>query len=165
MRGKVEVRRFKEDDTSSLVPFLRSTFDALGHDFLPASKDSDIGEIATTYGGNDGAFFVAGTDAGICGCVGLRRFSEGIAEMKRLYVSDGFRGGGLGRALCSKAIGEARRLGFQTLRLDTTRRSVSALALFRDLGFYEIARYNDDPFAEVFMEYRGISKQVEGSQD
>jgi len=36
--------------------------------------------------------------------------------------------------------------------LDTTPKSAAAIRLFRNLGFREIPRYNEDPFAEIFME-------------
>jgi hypothetical protein len=40
------------------------------------------------------------------------------------------------------------------VRLDTSSKSPVAIAMFRRRGFVEIPRYNDDPFAELFMELR-----------
>jgi hypothetical protein len=39
-------------------------------------------------------------------------------------------------------------------KVQTTFKSPSAISLFRKHGFVEIARYNDDPFGEIFMELR-----------
>jgi len=89
----------------------------------------------------------------ICGCIGVRKFSDEIGELKRLYIAQEFRGLGLGHALCLNAIEDARNLDYNFLRLDTTTESQAAQALFKKLGFYTIERYNTAPFANmIFME-------------
>jgi GNAT superfamily N-acetyltransferase len=47
---------------------------------------------------------------------------------------------------------EARALGLGALRLDTNRALEEAHALYRRLGYREIARYNDNPYADHFFE-------------
>ena len=124
----------------------------MGNEFLPDGKDSDVRDIDGTYLKNGGSFYVIDHQNEIFGCVGVRKFSDKIAELKRLYISQKCRGLGLGRQLCINAINDARELGYKFLRLDTTAKSLAARALFKKLGFHEIARYNSDPFAEIFME-------------
>ena len=103
---------------------------------------------------NRGAFHVVDIREQIRGSVGVRRFSDDVAELKRLYVGRECRSKGLGFALCIAAIEDAKELGYRFLRLDTTRRSVEAIGLFKKLGFGEIDRYNADSYAELFMEKR-----------
>ncbi len=152
MKAKPVVRAFVIGDKQGLMSFLDSVLTHLGYEFLPDSKDSDIRDIETAYLGGDGAFFVVATGSEIRGCVGVRRLSDQVAELKRLYLSEKYRGRGLGRDLCTVAIEESKRLGCTVMRLDTTRRATPALGLFQKLGFQEIPRYNDDEFAEIFME-------------
>src|SRR5262249_37929628 len=116
------------------------------------AKDADLRDLDEAYIANRGSFFVLEMQGKIQGCVGVRRLSDEIAELKRCYIAQECRGLGYGRTLCALAIEDAQRLGYNRLRLDTTRKSQVALGLFRQCGFCEIARYNSDPFAEIFME-------------
>jgi len=124
----------------------------MGNEFLPDGKDSDIRDIDRVYLQNTGSFHVIDERDEICGCVGVRKFSDEVAELKRLYVAQKCRSRGLGQVLCLNAIRDACGFGYKFLRLDTTTKSKAALALFKKLGFSEIGRYNSDPFAEIFME-------------
>jgi ribosomal protein S18 acetylase RimI-like enzyme len=146
------IRRYIPADYQNLMRFLNSVLTDMGYEFLPDQKDSDIRDIESVYLLNHGAFHVLEIHRQISGSVGVRRFSDDIAELKRLYVSREHRSKGFGHALCLAAIEDARKLGYRFLRLDTTRRSIEAIGLFRKLGFQEIERYNNDPFAELFLE-------------
>jgi ribosomal protein S18 acetylase RimI-like enzyme len=80
------------------------------------------------------------------GCVGLRPIApDGCCEMKRLYVPPRGRGLGLGRALVDAVIGEAVRIGYREMRLDSLPTMVEAIALYREAGFEPIAPYYATP--------------------
>ncbi len=82
------------------------------------------------------------------GCVGLRPLAEdGCCEMKRLYVSPRARGLGLGRALVEAIIGEAVRIGYREMRLDTLPSMTEAITLYRKAGFRPVEPYYDTPLA------------------
>ena len=74
--------------------------------------------------------------------------------MKRLYLRPKFRGQGRGRFLAESIIKEARQIGYKKMRLDTIRTNMQeAIALYRQLGFQEIAPYRNNPLdGVVYME-------------
>jgi GNAT superfamily N-acetyltransferase len=86
--------------------------------------------------------------------VALKIVAGGVCEMKRRFVRSQYRGTGLGRRLAEQILGEARRLGYQAIRLDTVPSVMgNAVALYRSLGFREIPAYCCNPVpGAVFME-------------
>ena len=74
--------------------------------------------------------------------------------MKRLYLRPQFRGKGLGRALAERIISEARAIGYRHMRLDTVEPVMrDAVAMYRKLGFKEVASYRANPIAgALYME-------------
>lgn len=99
-----------------------------------------------------GAFLVAMSDGVPMGCVGLKGWGGDWAEIKRLWVAPSARGLGLAKRLMTAAEDAARELGIATLRLDTNSALPEAEALYRRLGWSEIARFNDDPYPDLFFE-------------
>ena len=112
----------------------------------------ELDGLPGAYAAPEGRLFVAGLPQGT-GCVALRPLQPGVCEMKRLYVRPAYRRTGLGRRLAITAVKAGRRLGYETMRLDTLASMTSAIALYRSLGFNEIEPYYHNPSAcAVFME-------------
>jgi len=87
------------------------------------------------------------------GCVAMRRLSDAVCEMKRLYVTPDFRRLGIGRALAQAVIEQARKIGYTSMRLDTVAAMKAAGLLYVSLGFKEIEAYRYNPLEGAkFME-------------
>ena len=110
----------------------------------------ELRDLATVYGPPGGVLFLGRDAAGrTVGVVGVKRFDEHDAELKRMYLEPAARGTGLGRALADTAIAAARSLGYRRLLLDTVSRLAAAVALYQSLGFVEIDAYRHNPLEDA----------------
>lgn len=89
------------------------------------------------------------------GVVGLKKIEEDIGEMARLYVRPEYRGKGYGKGLALQSMAAAEEAGYRAIRLYTLPTMATALAMYRKIGFAEIAPYTDHPIKDaVYMEYQ-----------
>jgi ribosomal protein S18 acetylase RimI-like enzyme len=119
---------------------------SLGFSLCFQGFDEELRALPGMYAPPRGRLLLAVEDGSPAGCVGLHPWNGDVAEMKRLYVPKAFRGRGLGRALTDAALTEARSIGYRAIRLDTIPSLMQpAIALYRELGFREIAPYRENP--------------------
>ena len=125
----------------------------LGIDLSFQNIEEELADFPGKYREPEGVFLVAKDGDRVVGCVGLRRISQQICEMKRLYVLDSHKGRGLGDALVRKLISQAREIGYSKMRLDTLSTMGAAQSLYRRYGFVEIPQHTVNPIpGAVFME-------------
>jgi GNAT superfamily N-acetyltransferase len=117
--------------------------------------EKELAELPGAYAEPDGRLLLAYYNGELAGCVALRKFDERTCEMKRLFVRDTFRGQGIGRFLIETIIRDAKEIGYERILLDTLPpRMNDAIALYRSIGFKEIAPYYDNPVeGPIFMEF------------
>jgi putative acetyltransferase len=125
----------------------------IGEDLSFQNVEEELASFPGPYAEPEGSFFVAREGVKIVGCVGMKKLGPGLCEMKRLFVRDDHRGMGLGSALVVTILEEAKRKGYERMRLDSLRKMESAVALYRRLGFREIGQYVENPLpGAMFME-------------
>ena len=120
---------------------------SLNVDLAFQNFDHELQHFTTEYAAPSGAFILAEDAGQYVACVGLRQFSEGIGEIKRLYVAPAARGRGLGRLLVERIIADARGIGYGSLLLDTLPFMKEAQSLYLALGFEPTAPYRYNPVA------------------
>jgi DNA-binding MarR family transcriptional regulator/GNAT superfamily N-acetyltransferase len=107
-----------------------------------------------------GLFLLAHLDGRPVGCGGLKVTGRKRGEIKRMWVAPDARGLGIAQRLLEALEQQAVRMGLDTLRLDTNRALKEAHALYVRNGYREIARYNDNPYADHWFEKRGLKRIV-----
>jgi|SRR5215469_4539487 len=127
---------------------------SLGFSLCFQSFDEELARLPGDYAAPQGRLLLATQEGVAAGCVALHPLADGICEMKRLYVRPQFRGQGLGKQLAEQIIREARAIGYTQLRLDTVEPIMGeAVAMYRKMGFREIAPYRPNPIeGALYME-------------
>jgi ribosomal protein S18 acetylase RimI-like enzyme len=141
-------------DLPALTSLFRAYAASLPIDLGYQGFDGELAALPGKYAPPAGALLIARDANGAAlGCVAMRPLDdEGVCEMKRLYVAPAGRGQGFGKALALALIEAARTGGYREMRLDTLPTMADAQALYRTLGFEEMAPYYDTPIAgTVFL--------------
>lgn len=99
-----------------------------------------------------GFFVVARLDGDPVGCGGMKRLDVTTGEIKRVWTAPSARGQGVARRIMQALETLAQTSGVTTIRLDTNRSLTEAQAMYRQSGYREIARYNDNPYAHHWFE-------------
>ena len=113
--------------------------------FDEAAFEAELDGLPGEYAPPGGRLLLATLDGRPAGCVALRGIDDVRCEMKRMFVYPERQGHGVGRALAEAVIRDARALGYHRMLLDTSIRQAEAQALYRRLGFRDIAPYYDLP--------------------
>jgi putative acetyltransferase len=149
---------FVQADSPAHVARARELFreyaQSLGFSLCFQNFDQELAGLPGDYAPPEGRLLLVEREDQLAGCVALHRLEPDICEMKRLYLRPQFRGKGLGRLLAERIIAEARQIGYQRMRLDSVEPVMKdAIAMYRRLGFNEIAPYCANPMAgTLYME-------------
>jgi putative acetyltransferase len=158
-----EIVSLSASPAAAELEVVRSLFreyaDSLGFSLSFQGFEEELAGLPGPYAPPPGRLMLAFTEAGEgaagepAGCAALRPLEPGVCELKRMYIPPAFRGRGLGRLLAERLLAEARRAGYESIRLDTIDTMKEALGLYRSLGFREISpyRYNPIPGA-IYLE-------------
>jgi ribosomal protein S18 acetylase RimI-like enzyme len=140
----------REASTAADIAAVRALFveyqRTLGVDLCFQGFNEELASLPGDYARPTGCLLLASNQAGTLGVVGLKSLGADC-EMKRLYVRQSARGLGLGRLLATRLIEEARLEGYRRVLLDTLPMMTQAQALYRSMGFTEIAAYCNNPIA------------------
>ena len=99
-----------------------------------------------------GEFFVAYLYGEAVGCGAVKHHEDAPAEIKRMWIAPSARGLGLGRRLLERLETCARAGGARVAHIETSAVLVEGLSLYRSTGWVEVAAFNNEPFADHWLE-------------
>lgn len=160
-QGRPELREVKfvevsdEQNLEEVRQLFRAYAESLEIDLCFQNFEEELAALPGKYAAPEGTIILALVEDEAAGCIALRKSSEGIAEMKRLFVREGYRGLHIGKRLVGMILEEAVKLGYAYIRLDTLATMKEAVSLYQSFGFYEIEPYIYNPIEDArYMELR-----------
>ena len=99
-----------------------------------------------------GQFFVAYLHGEAIGCGAVKHHADAPAEIKRMWIAPRARGLGLGRRLLEELEGCALAGGARVAHIETSAVLTEALVLYRSAGWAEVPAFNEEPFADHWLE-------------
>jgi GNAT superfamily N-acetyltransferase len=151
--SQLRIRRYSPDDHVTVVALHQECLAQVG--LWPGDGvyyDDDFARVEEVYLRARGEFLVGEVQDEIAAMGGLRRVSDGIAEMVRLRVRPDQQGQGYGAALVTVLQERALELGYRVLRADTTVKQPVAMELYRSFGWCEIDRKVTGTTITVYFE-------------
>jgi len=153
MTGAFTMRPARPHDAAAVRRELTAYLEYIGDTLDAEGLDHDIAHWEEEYGGRTGVLLLVVDPAGeVVGTAAVRVLEPGVAELKRMWLRPTVRGRGLAQELLDRCLDEGRRLGCRAMRLDSQTKLAAAVKLYRSNGFREIATYNDNPRADIWME-------------
>ena len=119
----------------------------LGIDLCFQGFEAEVSSLPGAYAPPGGRLLLALLDDVPAGCVALRALDPPRCEMKRLFVRPSARGRGIGVALVSRVLDEARALEYLEIVLDTIPSMTEAQQVYERFGFRDIPAYRVNPIA------------------
>lgn len=118
--------------------------------------NEELAGLPGKYAPPEGRLYLVKAGNEYIGCIGLRKISNGICEMKRLYIKPEHQGRGLGKKLVQLLIEDAKQIGYSSMRLDTIKEKMpNAVDIYEKHGFKKIEKYYDNPNPHtLFMELK-----------
>lgn len=131
-------------DFTALVALLDQELrirDGAEHDFYATfNKIDSLGHVVVAY-----------LDTVPVGCGAVKKYSDGIAEIKRMFVPLEYRGQGIASVVLAELEKWAAELGFAECILETGKKQPEAIRLYTKSGYALIPNYG---------QYEGIENSV-----
>ena len=125
----------------------------LNTDLCFQNIDDELNYFPDKYKEPEGTFIIAKENNKVVGIIGLKKLENKICEMKRLFVSDNYKGKGIGKRLVEIIIKEAKIKQYERIRLDTLDTMETALKIYYKNDFYKIEPYYNNPVdGAVYLE-------------
>jgi len=109
----------------------------------------------------DGIIHLLVAGGEIAGMGAIRKLSDEIGEIKRMYIRPPYRGRGYGREMLAKLLEVGREFGCSSFLLETSKFMTAAQHIYRSAGFIEREEYPEIETPTIFRPYQLFMEKKE----
>jgi ribosomal protein S18 acetylase RimI-like enzyme len=143
----IKFRKYQEGDKEQIIKLISKILFEI-FNYTPNSLQ-DLKNIKEYYFKNKGIFYVAEENKKIIGTLGVRRESEGIARLGRMYVTEEYRRRGIGQILLNIVLRFCKKEGYKEIILSTHPPMKAAIEFYKKNGFKEYERNEQILFKKI----------------
>ena len=159
----ITIRRIRADESMAAKRVIYRVAHEIFNDSLPLEESimlheergglKDMDNIQQNYVDQDGIFLVTLHEEEIIGTGAIRRLSDDICELKRLWLLTEYQAQGLGYRMIGELLSIAREKGYKCIRLETDAvYQKRAVEFYKRLGFREVPIANATEDEDILME-------------
>ena len=134
-----------DDDYADARLLFKEYAEVLNIDLDFQQFDEELDGLKKMYAFPLGGIMLVKEESEIIACVAIRKISETVGELKRMYTKPAHQNKGIGKILLEKALQLAKECNYAVVKLDTLNYMLPAIHLYEQAGFYEIAAYYQNP--------------------
>jgi GNAT superfamily N-acetyltransferase len=156
----MEISKATKEDIPAIREIFSNYQTALNEPVCFTNFEKELDGLLGFYTSPTGFIFLAKTLGNVVGCIAVRPIinekvpSLTVAELKRFYVYDDFKGMGIGKQLLELALGEAKLLKYRSIMLETMDRMEVATSLYLKTGFKPVLPfYESGDERIIFYQY------------
>ena len=141
----VEYREIQKKDNPKIASIIKGVLTEFGADPATTMLGDPITNIMyEQYREANSIYYIAilnGEIIGGCGIQQLTKSDSELCELQRMYILEKSRGLKIGKTLLEMSLKKAKEYGFKRVYIETIGNLTSAIALYKQNGFYEIDEY------------------------
>lgn len=109
-------------------------------------------DLLRTYNQDKDRFWIAEVDGEIVGSIAIIGHSNEHAQLRWFMLHPQFRGLGLGKLLFLEAISYCKKVGYQSIFLETTEDQKAAIDIYKKAGFKKISEQENESWGKRLIE-------------
>jgi len=127
---------------------------------IPEYVDAHLEDL-TSLKPPDGVIYLLVDDGDVAGMGAIRKLSDEVGEIKRMYIRPLYRERGYGKQMLNKLLEVGREFGCSSFLLETSKFMTVAQHIYKSAGFIEREEYPESETPEIFRSYQIFMEKKE----
>lgn len=136
----IEIKIYSESDQDEVIAHVLYCQNDGTRPYVSINDQPELQNIKGKYIENGGNFWVARENETLIGCIGMMKFDDNLAILKKFFVAESYRSAPhhLGRKLYETLVEFAKNKGIKQLILDTPKNTTRAHKFYEKAGFRQL---------------------------